>query len=48
MVSQSRYVVDLLKRFHMTDCKEEIVPFLFGIRLEEGGSTPLVHNKLYR
>ena len=38
----------MLKRFHMEDCKAAPCPFLSGIRLEEGGSTPLVENTLYR
>ena len=32
----------------MTDCKATTFPFLSGIRLEEGGSTPLVDNTLYK
>ena len=48
MISQSRYSSDMLKRFHMEDCKAAPYPFLSGIRLEEGGSTPLVDNTLYR
>ena len=31
----------------MTDCKATSFPFLSGIRLEEGGSKPLVDSKLY-
>ena len=31
----------------MEDCKETPCPFLFDIKLEEGGSTPLVDNTLY-
>ena len=46
MISQSRYSSDMLKRFHMEDCKESPFPFISGIRLEEGGSTPLVDNTL--
>ena len=41
MITQSRYIGDFLKRFHMTYCKATSFPFLFGIRFEEGGSTPL-------
>ena len=37
----------MLKIFHMEDCKAIPFPFLSGIRLEEGGSTPLVDNTLY-
>ena len=38
----------MIKRFHMEDCKVAPFHFLSGIRLEEGGSTPLVDNTLYR
>ena len=38
----------MLRRFHMEYCKETPCPFLSGIMLEEGGSTPLVDNTLYR
>jgi hypothetical protein len=47
-LSQDKYVRDLLDRFHMTDYKSAPTPFLFGIRLEDGGDTPLVDNTLYR
>ena len=48
MISQSRYSSDMLKRFHMEDCMASPYPFLSGIKIEEGGSTPLVDNTLYR
>ena len=48
MISKSRYSSDLLKIFHMEDCKATPFPFLSGIRLEEGGSTPLVDITLFR
>jgi hypothetical protein len=32
----------------MTDCKPAPTPFLSGIRLEDGGDTPLVDKNLYR
>ena len=47
-ISQSRYSSDMLKGFHMEYCKETPFPFLSGIMLEEGGSTPLVDNTLFR
>ena len=47
MITHSRYIGDLLKIFYMQDCKAPPFPFLFGIRLEEGGSTPLIDNTLY-
>ena len=43
-LSQAKYVRDLLDRFHMTDCKSAPTPFLSGIRLEDGGDTPLMDN----
>ena len=48
MISQSIYSFDMLRIFHMEDCKAIPFPFLCGIRLEEVGSTPLVDNTLYR
>ena len=48
MILESRYSSDMLKGFHIEDCEETPCPFLSGIRLEEGGSTPLVDNTLYR
>jgi hypothetical protein len=47
-ISQAKYVRDLLDRFHMTDCKFAPTPFLSGIKLEDGGDTPLMDNTLYR
>ena len=38
----------MLRIFHMEDCKESPYPFLSGIRLDEGESTPLVDSTLYR
>ena len=32
----------------MTDCKPAPTPFLSGVRLEDGGDTPLVDSTLYR
>jgi hypothetical protein len=32
----------------MIDCKSSLTPFLSGVRLEDGGDTPLVENTLYR
>jgi hypothetical protein len=45
---QAKYARDLLKRFHMTDCKFSSTLFLSRVRLEDGGDTPLVDNTLYR
>jgi hypothetical protein len=32
----------------MTDCKSSLTPFLSGVKLEDGGETPLVDNTLCR
>ena len=47
-LSQAKYAQDLLEMFHMTDCKSAPTPFLSGVKLEDGGETPLVDNKLYK
>jgi hypothetical protein len=47
-LSQAKYARDLLERFHMIDCKSALTPFLLGVKLEDGGDTPLVDNTLYR
>jgi hypothetical protein len=47
-LSQAKYARDLLERFHMTDCKSAPTPFLLGIKLEDGGNTPLVEKTLYK
>eukprot|EP00253_Pinus_taeda_P002505 PITA_02505 len=47
-LSQAKYAWDLLEIFHMTDCKPAPPPFLSGVRLEDGGDTPLVDSTLYR
>ena len=40
MVTHSKYIANLLINFNMTDCKDSPFPFLSGIKLEEGKSTP--------
>lgn len=47
-LSQSKYVKDLLVRFHMKDYTSSPTPFVCGVRLEEGKDTILVNNTLYR
>jgi hypothetical protein len=42
-LSQAKYAQDLLERFHMTDCKSALTPFLSGVKLEDGGEIPLVN-----
>jgi hypothetical protein len=47
-LSQAKYARHLLERFHMTNYKFALTPFLSGVKLEDGGETPLVDNTLYR
>eukprot|EP00253_Pinus_taeda_P016572 PITA_16572 len=37
-LSQAKYARDLLERFRMNDCKPVPTPFLFGVRLKDGGT----------
>jgi hypothetical protein len=32
----------------MTDCNSALTPFLSGVKLEDGGETPLVESTLYK
>ena len=48
MISYSKYSSNMLRIFHMEYCKSTPCPFLSSIKLEEGGSTPLVHRNIYR
>ena len=48
MISQSRYSLDMIRIFHMEYCNASLFSFLSGIRIEEGGSTPLVDSTLFR
>jgi hypothetical protein len=47
-MSQDKYARDVLERFHMIDCKSASTPFLSGVKLEDGGETPLVDITLYK
>jgi hypothetical protein len=47
-LSQSKHARDLLERFHVTDYKSALTPFLSGVKLEDGRETPLVDRTLYR
>jgi hypothetical protein len=47
-LSQAKYARDLLKRFHMKNCKFSSTPFLSGVKLEDGKETPPVDITLYR
>ena len=46
-MSQAKYARDLLEIFHMTDYKSPPTPFLSGVKLEDGGDTPVVESTLY-
>lgn len=46
-ITQSKYALDLLSRFHMVDYKLAPTPFLFGVKLEAQCSSPLVDGTLY-
>jgi hypothetical protein len=45
-LSQAKYALYLLEKFHMTDCNLALTPFLLGVKLEDGGETPLVDSTL--
>jgi hypothetical protein len=47
-LSQAKYARDLLDIFHMTDYNFSLTPFLSGVKLEDGGDTPMVENTLYK
>ena len=47
METQSKYVSDMLIKFNMADCNPAPFPFLSGISLEEGKSTPPMDSTIY-
>jgi hypothetical protein len=47
-LSQAKYARNILERFHIKNSKSTPSPFLSGVRLEDGGDTPLVDITLYR
>jgi hypothetical protein len=47
-LSQAKYARDILEIFYMTYCKPSLTPFLSGVKIEDGGETPLVDKTLYR
>ena len=47
-LSQSKYACDLLRRFHMEDCKPTPSPFQSGVKLSTTCSFPEVDATLYR
>ena len=48
MVTQYKYISYLLVNFKMDECKDDPFPFLLGISLEEGKSTPPMDYTIYR
>ena len=48
MVNHSKYISDLLVKFNMAECRPAPFPFLSGISLEEGKSTPPMDCTIYR
>jgi hypothetical protein len=47
-LSQSKYACDLLRRFHMDDCKPTPSPFQYGVKLTSTCTSPEVDATLYR
>jgi hypothetical protein len=47
-ISQSKYVMDLLTRFNMADCKPRAIHFQSGVKLNKTCQTPKVNATLYR
>jgi hypothetical protein len=46
-LSQSKYACDLLRRFHMDDCKPTPSPFQYGVKLTTTCTSPEVDATLY-
>jgi hypothetical protein len=47
-LSQSKYACDLLRLFHMDDCKPTPSPFQYGVKLITTCTSPEVDATLYR
>ena len=47
-LSQSKYACDILRRFHMEDCKPSPSPFQSGVKLSATCTSPEVDATLYR
>ena len=47
-LSQPKYALDLLSKFHIRYCKAASTPFLLGVKLEAKCCTPLVDATFYR
>ena len=48
MVTQFKYISNLLLNFNMAECRAALVSFLSGINLEEGKITPPMDCTIYR
>ena len=48
MATQSKYISNLLFKFNMAECRPTLFPFLSGISLEEGKSTPRMDCTIYQ
>ena len=48
MVTQSKCISNILVNFNMAECNAAPFPFLLGINLEEGKSTPPMDYTIYR
>ena len=48
MITQSKYISDLLFKFNMAECRASPFPFLSGINVEEGKNTPPMDYIIYR
>ena len=48
MVTQSKYISDMLVKFNMDECRPVPFPFFSGINLEEGKNTPPMDCTIYR
>ena len=47
-LSQSKYAYDLLRCFHMEDCKPAPSPFQYGVKLSLTCTSPEIDSTLYR
>ena len=47
-ISQTKYVLDLLEKFKMLDCKPTPTPFQFGVKLTKECTSKKVDTTLYR
>ena len=46
-LSQSKYACDILRHFHMEDCKPPPSPFQSGVKLSANSTSPKVDSTLY-